>query len=336
MNSENVDKAVYEKLLEAVGNNVKYVHKYVKLRKQILGVSRIHMYDMYVPIIEGADLKLEYDKAYDMVVEALAPLGREYTDKLKEAYTSGWIDVYENKFKRSGAYAWGVYDAHPFVLLNYKKTTHDIFTIAHELGHAMHSYYSNSAQSYTKAGYEIFVAEVASTVNELLLLRHLMKTDNTVLKKYLLTYLLDTFRTTVFRQTMFAEFEVIAHQMVENGQPLTPDSLNDAYYKLNVKYYGKEVSDEDIKYEWSRIPHFYNAFYVYKYATGLTSACTIVNKILNEEGYISKYKKFLEAGCSMPPVEILKLADVDLMSDEPYLSAMKLFSDTLQEFESML
>lgn len=336
MNSENVNNTVYEKLLEAVGNNVTYVHQYVKLRKKVLKLNKIHMYDLYVPIIEGADMKLSYEEAYELVLKALAPLGADYINTMKEAYKGGWLDVYENKNKRSGAYSWGVYDAHPYVLLNYKKTTHDIFTIAHEMGHAMHSFNSNSAQPYNKAGYEIFVAEVASTVNELLLLKYLMKTEDLTLKKYLLSYLLDTFRTTLFRQTMFAEFEFKAHQTVEQGLPLTPDSLNQIYYDLNVKYYGKEVSDDDIKYEWSRIPHFYTAFYVYKYATGLTSACMISDKILNEKGYVKKYYNFLKAGCSLPPVDILKLADVDLMTDEPYLSAMKLFSDTLSELKKII
>lgn len=336
MNRENVDKAVYETLLDSVSKNVSYVHQYVKVRKKTLGLNKIHMYDMYVPIIEDAEIKLTYSEAYELVLKALAPLGKEYIDKMKEAYKSGWIDVYETKNKRSGAYSWGVYDAHPYVLLNYQKTTHDVFTIAHEMGHAMHTHYSNKTQPLTKASYEIFVAEVASTVNELLLLRYLMKTEDNNLKKYLLTYLLDTFRTTLFRQTMFAEFEMKAHQMVESGKPLTTDSLNELYYDLNVKYYGKEVSDQDIKYEWARIPHFYTAFYVYKYATGLTSACTIVDKILTEEGYVNKYYDFLKAGGSMPPVEILKLADVDLMTREPYDSAMTLFKNTLEELETLL
>jgi oligoendopeptidase F len=335
LDSENVDKVVYDKLLLSVSDNVKHVRRYVRFRKKALGVNRIHMYDMYVPLIKGAELKKSYEEAYDMVVEALAPLGKEYIKLLNEARKGGWIDVYETRNKRSGAYSWGVYGAHPYVLLNYRKTTHDIFTIAHELGHAMHSYYSGKAQPFTKASYEIFVAEVASTVNEILMLKHLMKTDDANLKKYLLSYLIDMFRTTLFRQTQFAEFEARAHAMVEEGTPLTTDNLNSLYYDLNVKYYGKEVSDDEIKYEWSRIPHFYNAFYVYKYATGIISACSIADKILNETGYTEKYYRFLSAGRSLPPQEILKLTDVDLTLDEPYDTAMKLFKDALDELISL-
>jgi oligoendopeptidase F len=337
MHGENVDKEVYVKLLDAVGNNVRYVHEYVKLRKKVLGYKKIHMYDLYVPIIEGADLKMDYPEAYELVVKALSPLGSEYIEKMKEAYTGGWIDVYENQNKRSGAYSWGVYGTHPYVLLNYRKTTHDVFTIAHEMGHAMHTYNSSEFQPVTKADYEIFVAEVASTVNELLLLKYMMKnTEDPELKKYLLTYLLDTFRTTLFRQTMFSEFEKKAHDLAEQGMPLTPDALNEVYYDLNVKYYGKEVSDDDIKYEWSRIPHFYTSFYVYKYATGLTSACMISDKLLNDPSYKEKYFKFLRAGRSMSPVDILRLADVDLMTDAPYEAAMKLFRETLEELKKVI
>ncbi|MEG1608572.1 MAG: M3 family metallopeptidase, partial [Clostridia bacterium] len=249
-----------------------------------------------------------------------------------------WIDVYENKGKRSGAYSWGCYGAHPYVLLNYQPTTHDIFTIAHELGHAMHTYYSNKTQPFAKADYEIFVAEVASTVNEVLLLQSMLKESKGDMKKYLLSYMLDMFRTTVFRQTQFAEFEVEAHKMAEDGEALTPDALCDKYLQLNKKYYGEKnvVSDDCIKYEWARIPHFYRSFYVYKYATGLISAVCIAKKILSEgDAAVQNYKKFLSAGGSMPPVEILKLAGVDLTSDEPYKIAMNYFDEILSELEKL-
>ncbi len=336
MSSENVNVNAYNKLLHNINANVDSMHRYIKLRKRVLGVDKIHMYDLYTPLVQNAEIKVEYDEAYKLVIEALAPLGKEYTDIIEKAHYSNWIDVYENEGKRSGAYSCGIYGTHPYVLLNYTKTTHDVFTIAHEMGHAMHSYYSNKSQTYRKADYEIFVAEVASTVNEILLLKYLSKTADKGTKKYLLSYLLDTIRTTIFRQTMFAEFEVEAHNMVEKEIPLTKDSLNDMYYKLNVKYYGEEVSDEDIKYEWARIPHFYTSFYVYKYATGLTSAIMIVDKILTDKSYVKKYYEFLKAGCSLPPLDILRLVDVDLESDAPYESVMKLFSDTVSELEELL
>ena len=265
-------------------------------------------------------------------------MGEEYAKLLDKAFNEGWIDVQENKGKRSGAYSWGCYGTHPYVLLNYQKTTHDIFTIAHELGHAMHSYYSNENQPYAKAEYKIFVAEVASTVNETLLLRYLLSKAEGDEKKYLLSYLLDMFRTTVFRQTQFAEFEYQAHKRAEEGQPLNAQTLSETYYKLNEKYYKTAgvVNDELIKYEWARIPHFYNAFYVYKYATGLISALCIADNILSKgESAVADYMKFLKAGGSMPPVEILKLAGVDLTDEKPYKQEIKIFDDTLAELISL-
>ena len=239
--------------------------------------------------------------------------------------------MFESRGKRSGAYSWGCYGVHPFVLLNYTGTSHDVFTIAHELGHAMHSYYSNKSQPEEKAGYEIFVAEIASTVNEVLLLKHLLKSATGKTRTYLLSYYLDMFRTTLFRQTMFAEFEAEAHSLAEKGEPVTAEALSDAYYALNKKYYGRAVKhNELIRYEWARIPHFYTSFYVYKYATGLTAAVTIADNILKRGGeYFEKYRRFLSAGGSLPPLDILRLAEVDLETDAPYLRAMKEFSDTL-------
>lgn len=334
LSSEDVPKSVYERLVKCIDNSLGSLHKYLRYRKKQLGYSFLHMYDLHVPIVQSASKGVEYEEACKIVKKALAPMGEEYGKLLDKAFNEGWIDAHENKGKRSGAYSWGCYGAHPYVLLNYQKTMHDIFTIAHELGHAMHSYYSNENQPYAKAEYKIFVAEVASTVNEVLLLRYMLKDAKGDDKKYLLSYLLDMFRTTVFRQTQFAEFEYGAHKRAEEGKPLNAQTLSEMYYKLNEKYYKTAgvVNDELIKYEWARIPHFYNAFYVYKYATGLISAICIADDILSKgETAVKDYKKFLKAGGSMPPVEILKLAGVDLTSEKPYEHAMKIFDDTLEE-----
>ena len=273
-----------------------------------------------------------------MVIKGLEPLGKEYKDLLLLAKNNRWISVYETKNKRSGAYSVCVYDTHPFVLLNYQKTTHDVFTIAHELGHSMHSYFSNKNQPYAKADYKIFVAEVASTVNEVLLVKNLLNTaKHESVKKYLLVYLMDMIRTTIFRQTQFSEFEEFAHSQVEKGIPLTKDSMNEYYLSLNEKYYGKDiVHDDEIKYEWSRIPHFYRAFYVYKYASGLISALAIADRILTEgERAVKDYFAFLSSGGSDSPVELLKIAGVNLMEDKPYERAFRVFEDALREFNSL-
>lgn len=336
MYNENVPVAVYDNLIEAVGDNLKYVHEYVALRKQALKVDKLHVYDLHVPIVENTNIALDYDEAYKVVIEGLKPLGKEYEGLLNDAYKDGWIDVYETENKRGGAYSWGAFGTHPYVLLNYTKTTHDIFTIAHELGHAMHSHYSDSNQPHAKSQYTIFVAEVASTVNEVLLLKHLLSsTKDENLKKYLFSYYLDMFRTTLFRQTMFAEFEKTAHEMDAKGKPLTPKSLSDAYYKLNKKYYGPALThDSMIRYEWARIPHFYNSFYVYKYATGITAAVNIANRILSEgETAVADYKKFLKSGASDSPYELLKLTGVDLADKKPYEVAMNEFKDTLDSLK---
>ena len=270
--------------------------------------------------------------------KGLAPLGEEYVSLLQKAFDERWIDVYENDGKRSGAYSTSCYDAHPYVLLNYQKTTHDVFTIAHEMGHSIHSYFSNRTQPYAKADYRIFVAEVASTVNEVLLLRHILgEAKDEKLKKYLLSYLLEMIRTTLFRQTQFAEFEYAAHEMAEKGEPLTRETLCRTYKSLNETYYGKGVvSDEEIAYEWARIPHFYTSFYVYKYATGLTSALYIADNILKEGApAVEKYFAFLSSGGSDGPVELLKIAGVDLTEKEPFDGALKVFNETLDKFLAM-
>ena len=294
---EDVAPEVYQNLIESVSKGMKTMHEYVGVRKKELGYKQLHMYDVYTPLVEGADLGLDYEDAFKLVKEGLKPLGEEYGILLQRAHDERWIDVEETDGKRSGAYSISVYKcAHPYVLLNYQKTTNEVFTIAHELGHAMHSYHSNKAQPQSKASYRIFVAEVASTVNEVLLLKYLLKkTEDKKLKRYLLNYYMDMIKGTLFRQTMFAEFEAFAHGQAEKGIPLTKDSLCNAYLELNKKYFGKNmISDPEIAYEWARIPHFYNAFYVYKYATGITSAISIAERIYNEgEPAVKDYFKFL-------------------------------------------
>ncbi|MFW5780238.1 MAG: oligoendopeptidase F [Bacillota bacterium] len=335
--SDAIDEKVYDNLIEAVRQNTALVHRYVGLRKRVLALEEYHMYDMYAPIVKDTSEKQDYDLSYDTIVEALSVLGDDYVKQLKIARENRWIDVEETQNKRSGAYSWGAYGVHPYVLLNHKGTMHDVFTISHEMGHALHSHYSNTAQPYSKAGYGIFLAEIASTVNEVLLLKYMLRTAKGEKRKYLLSYYLDMFRTTLFRQTMFAEFEKFAHASVEEGQPLSSDKLSEFYYELNKKYYGDEVIHDDyIKYEWSRIPHFYNAFYVYKYATGLTAAINIVRKILKkEEGFVDKYIEFLKSGGSDYPLKILEKTGINLKGKRPYMVAMNEFEKTLLALERM-
>jgi oligoendopeptidase F len=332
MYNENVPTRVYDNLIACVSKYLPVLHKYVALRKQIMGLQTLNMYDMYASVA-SADICVEFEEAFDMVKRGLQPLGKEYGELLQRAKDERWMDVYETENKRSGAYSSGSYGTKPFVLLNYSKTTHDVFTIAHELGHSIHSYYSEKNQPYPKSSYEIFVAEVASTVNEVLLLKYLIaNAQDKELKKFLLSYYLDMFRTTLFRQTMFAEFEKIAHEMDDNGEALTVECLNEKYYALNKKYYGSAVKhNKQIAFEWARIPHFYSSFYVYKYATGITSAVTIANKILSDSSYVDKYKEFLSAGSSASPYDILCLTGVDLMKEEPFETAMKEFENTLSQ-----
>lgn len=339
MEGEDVPPIVYENLLSAVSEGLPIMHEYVSLRKQVLGMEEQHLYDLFIPLVENADIKVPFEEAYEMVVEGLAPLGKDYQELLRNAKNSGWIDVCETEGKRCGAYSAGIYDCHPFVLLNYQQTTNDVFTIAHEMGHALHSYKSVSAQPYAKADYTIFLAEIASTVNEVLLLKHLYaNTKDKNLKKYLLNYYMDTIRATLFRQTQFAQFEQLAHAKAENGEALTTEWLNETYYQLNKRYYGDGViHDEKIAYEWARIPHFYSAFYVYKYATGIISAISIVKRILTEgEPAVRDYFEFLSSGGCTDPVSILKKAGVDLTEETPFKVAMQEFADTLQEFKSLL
>ena len=339
MDGEDVSPVVYENLIEAIHGALPIMHDYIATRKKVLGLEEQHMYDIYVPLVENAEIKMPFAEAYELVIEGLAPLGKDYQDLLRKGKDEGWIDVCENEGKRSGAYSTGVYDTHPYVLLNYQETTNDIFTVAHEMGHSIHTYKSNETQPYAKANYTIFLAEIASTVNEVLLLKHLYKkTEDKNLKKYLLNYYIDMIRATMFRQTQFAEFEQIAHAKAEAGEALTKESLNEVYYNLNQQYYGEGiVHDSQIAYEWARIPHFYNAFYVYKYATGIISAISIAKRILTEgESAVKDYFTFLSSGGCQDPVSILQKAGVDLTTKAPFEAAMQEFKETLDEFKSLL
>jgi oligoendopeptidase F len=333
----NIPAKVYDNLISSVKKYTPILHKYVALRKKALGLKKMHMYDMYVPIVKDIDKLIDYDQAYDIVVKGLEPLGEEYRETIIQAKNSGWIDVEETKAKRSGAYSSSVYGTHPYVLLNHKGTTNDMFTIAHEIGHAVHSYTSNNAQCYEKASYTIFVAEIASTVNEVLLIKHLLKQAKGQERIYLLSYYIDMIRTTLFRQTMFAEFEKYSHEEFENGESLSGEKLTKFYHNLNSEYYGKSVINDDyIGYEWARIPHFYNDFYVYKYATGITCAINIVNMILNDPSCVEKYKEFLSAGGSMDSLDIIKIMGIDLTKKAPFDVAMKEFESLQKELSLLL
>ena len=337
--AEDVDRSVYENLLESVTENCAVMHRYVADRKKILGVDKLYFYDVYAPLVADAKVEMTYDEAYEYVIEGLAVLGKEYQSLLRRGYEERWIDVEETEGKRNGAYSAGVYGVHPFVLLNYQPTLNDVFTIAHEMGHSLHTYFSQKNQPFAKSEYKIFVAEVASTVNEVLLLKYMLsKAEEISLKKYLLNYYLDSIRATLHRQTMFAEFEYEAHKMVEEGSPLTRENLCEKYAEIGKKYYGDAIEhDYEISTEWCRIPHFYSSFYVYKYSTGIITAINIANKILTEgESAVKNYFKFLSGGSSTDPVSLLKLVGVDLRSKQPFVFAMKEFENTLLEFEKLM
>lgn len=339
LDGSNVPESVYDNLIEVVHENLDLMHRYVVLRKKALGVDELHMYDVYAPIAKAPQEKISFEKAKEIVKEGLAPMGQEYLDKLQEGFDNRWIDIYENEGKRSGAYSWGAYGTHPYVLLNYQGTLDHVFTLAHEMGHALHSYYSDTNQPYINAGYKIFVAEVASTCNESLLIHHLLKkTNDKETKAYLINHFLEQFKGTLYRQTMFAEFEKITHKMAEEGETLTSDVLCKVYYDLNKQYFGDEmVLDEEIALEWARIPHFYNPFYVYQYATGISAAIALSRKIMSEgEKGVADYMKFLTGGGSKDPIELLKLAGVDMASKEPIRSALQLFKELLDQMEELV
>lgn len=335
----SIPLSVYDNLVEAVHAHLPALAKYMRTRRAAMGVSELHMYDQYVNLEKEFKMKLPYPEGYAMVMDALKPLGAEYISQLKKAYEDGWIDVYENAGKASGAYSWGTYGSHPYVLLNYDDGTfNDVSTVAHEMGHAMHSFYSYANQPYAKSGYSLFTAEVASTVNEIILSIYLLdKHKETSARRYLIGELLSAFRGTVFRQTMFAEFERESHAMAERGEALTAESLSAMYRALNETYFGEGVTiDEIVGAEWMRIPHFYRAFYVYQYATGFSAAAYIARRITREgEGAVEDYKRFLKAGGSVPPIEALKLAGVDMSKKEAVDEALNWFDELVDEYAGM-
>jgi len=336
---DNVPSTVYNGLIQTVHANIKKLTPYLELRKKMLGVRKLHMYDLYVPFVPMPQKTYSFEEARDIVTEALKPLGKAYGEVLKTAFTDGWIDVYENQGKRTGAYSWGCYGCHPYVLLNWQGTINDVFTLAHELGHAMHTYYSNATQPPQYAEYKIFVAEVASTVNENLLVEYLIahSKDDTE-KAFLLNHYLEEFRATVFRQTMFAEFEKMAHKMYEKGETLTCEALSAMYYKLQKKYFKKVMKiDKEIALEWARIPHFYTAFYVYKYATGFSAATILAAGILSGDAdKLARYLDFLKSGSSDYPLELLRSAGVDLSAPEPVQEALNLFENKVKQLEALI
>ena len=334
-----IPENVYKNLIKTVNDNLDKMYCYVDIRKKTLGVDKLHFYDIYAPMVEDIDWKISYDEAKDIVVKALAPMGEEYVSHIKEGFNNGWVDVYENTGKRSGAFSWGAYGTHPYVFLNYSDTLNDVFTVIHEMGHAMHTYYSNANQPYIYAGYKIFVAEVASTCNECLLMHDLLeKTTDKEQRKYLLNHYLDSFKGTLFRQTMFAEFEKTAHDYCAQGKPLTAEALSQMYLELNQKYFGPDMEkDEEIAYEWMRIPHFYTPFYVYQYATGYSAAVALSAKILKEgKPAVDAYMSFLKGGESKDPIDLLKMAGVDMTTEKPVADALALFGELVAELEAFV
>ncbi|MBM7601621.1 oligoendopeptidase F [Virgibacillus halotolerans] len=339
LDNNNIPEQVYENLVEAVNEKLPLLHRYTALRKKVLGLDELHMYDLYTPLVQDVDMKISYEEAKEYVVDGLAPLGEEYISIIKEGYANRWIDVEENKGKRSGAYSSGAYGTNPYVLLNWRDSVNDTFTLAHELGHSLHSYYTRKSQPFRYGDYSIFVAEVASTCNEALLNEYMLNNlEDEKQKLFLLNHFLEGFRGTVFRQTMFAEFEHDIHARMQDGEAMTADKLTEIYYNLNKKYFGEAVvSDEEIGLEWARIPHFYMNYYVYQYATGYSAATALANKILDgSEGAVERYLDFLKAGSSDYPIEVLKKAGVDMTSKQPILDALAVFEEKLNEMEKML
>lgn len=339
LDNDRVPLTVYDALIETVREYLPEMYRYMRLRKKMLGLEQLHMYDIYVPIVPEVKMEIPYPEALQMVREGLKPLGESYLKMLNEGFDSHWVDIYENQGKTSGAYSWGTYRSHPYVLLNHQDTLDSMFTIAHEMGHSLHSYLSNQTQPHLYAGYTIFVAEVASTLNEALVMEHLLKTtEDPKVLAYLLNHYLEQFRGTIFRQTMFAEFEKNTHAWVEQGEALTADLLSRKYLKLNQEYYGPDVaSDPEIALEWARIPHFYNSFYVYKYATGFSAATALARKIL-QEGHpaVKRYLDFLSSGSSDYPIELLRKAGVDMETPLPVKEALEVFKELLDRLEKVL
>jgi oligoendopeptidase F len=335
---DNINKEVYTNLIDTIHESLPLLHRYMKLRKKLLKVDELHLYDLFAPLVDEYKLDITYEQAQQTVKESLKPLGDNYLSILEEGFNNHWIDIYENEGKRSGAYSWGAYGTHPYVLLNHKDNLNSMFTLTHEMGHAIHSYLSDEHQPYRFAQYTIFLAEVASTLNEALLMHYKLEHSTDPKEKlYLLTYYLDQFRTTVFRQTMFAEFEKITHEQAEQGEALTPQELSKIYYDLNLKYYGKDmVVDQEIEVEWARIPHFYNSFYVYKYATGFSAATSFAKQILEEgQPAVDRYLGFLKSGGSDYSINILQRAGVDMSTPEPVKQAMDVFKGLLEQIEQL-
>ena len=338
LSGTDVPTEVYHNLIKAVHENMNYMYDYVKLRKKIMGVDELHMYDLYTPIVSDVDMKITFEEAKETVLKALAPMGEDYLNILREGFENRWIDVYENQGKTSGAYSAGA-RVHPYVLLNHKDTLNCMFTLAHEMGHAIHSYLSNKNQPVVYSNYVIFVAEVASTCNEALLMEYLLKnTEDKNEKAYLINYFLEQFRTTLYRQTMFAEFELKINEKVANGESLTAEELNAMYRQLNKEYFGDDiVVDDEIDLEWARIPHFYYDYYVYQYATGYSAAIALSRRILNEgESAVKDYLNFLSGGCSTDPISLLKGAGVDMTTSKPISEALNLFGDLIKELDSLV
>jgi oligoendopeptidase F len=338
--NNNIPESVYDNLVNTVNDNLHLLQRYVKLRKKVLGVEELHMYDLYTPLVKDVKMEVTYNEAKDYILKGLTPLGEDYINVLKEGFENRWVDVHENKGKRSGAYSSGTYGTNPYILMNWQDNVNNLFTLAHEFGHSVHSYYTRKTQPYPYGNYSIFVAEVASTCNEALLNDYLLKTiDDEQKRIYLLNHYLDGFRGTVFRQTMFAEYEHQIHQKAQNNEALTAASLTEMYYELNKKYFGggDVIIDEQIGLEWARIPHFYYNYYVYQYATGFSAATALSKQILEEgEPAVKRYLEFLSAGSSDYPIEVLKKAGVDMTSSQPIVDACKVFEQKLNELESLL
>lgn len=339
LDQDNVPVEVYDRLIESVHANLDLMYRYMDIRKKVLGLDELHFYDLYTPLVPEYKLEVPYEQARETLLQALQPLGPDYLARMESGFRDGWIDVYENQGKTSGAYSWGAYDTNPYILMNYDNKLDDMFTLAHEMGHSLHSYYSNRSQPYVYSQYSIFVAEVASTVNESLLIDYLLARSSDPREKiYLLNHYLEQFRGTVYRQTMFAEFEKMIHAQAEAGEALTPELLKEIYRDLNTLYYGPEmVMDEYIPLEWSRIPHFYSAFYVYKYATGFATATALKEQIKNEgQPAVERYLDFLKSGGSDYPINLLQKAGVDLLTPEPVSDALEYFGKLLDQLEELL
>lgn len=336
--ADNINLSVYDNLIDAIHDKISVLDKYIKIKKEYFGLDEMHMYDLYQPMSKNFKMDITYEEAKEIILKALEPMGESYLNLIKKAFDERWIDVYENEGKKGGAYSWGCHDSNPYILMSYKNDLNSLFTLMHELGHSIHSYLSHTNQPYIYSSYKIFVAEVASTVNETLLIKYLLSNSNDKDEKiYLLNYYLEQFRTTVYRQTLFAEFEKITHEKVENGEPLTSKEFTEVYYDLNKHYYGNSCEvDELVGYEWARIPHFYSNFYVYKYATGFSAASVLSSLILEGNANVEKYIEFLKSGGSEYPLDQLRKAGVDMEKKESVEKALDVFEGLVDELEKLL